>query len=141
MTLQRLNQYRAIKREIPDLKKRIKKQKQQIGAFSSVMGSSPEPPYTLHSIPVDSASFADMSETLAIMQKRLRRITRQRKEIESYIDGIEDSQLRQIFQLRFVDGLPWENVTIEIGGGNAEKSVKQRVYRHLKFEDQCHKKA
>lgn len=140
MTIQQLNQYRHLVREIPDVKKRIRGYRKELTGFSTVLASQAEPPYTLHSVTVPAPCQNDIQDMIKMMQRRLRRITRQHNEIEEYIDTISDSQLRRIFQLRFIDGLSWENVTIRIGGGNSEKAVKKKAYRYLKFGDQCHKK-
>lgn len=136
MTIKRLNQYRHLVREIPDVKKRIKGYRKELNGVSTVLASQLEPPYTLHSVTVPAPCLDDIQDMINILQRRLRQITRQRKEIEEYINAISDSQLRQIFHLRFIDGLPWKNVTIKIGGGNDEKVVRNKVYRYLKFDGQ-----
>lgn len=56
----------------------------------------------------------------------------ERKRLGDYIDGIESEQLRQIFTLRFIDGLPWSQVSACIGGGNTDDSVKKACYRYPK---------
>ncbi len=56
----------------------------------------------------------------------------ERKRLEEYINGIDDSLLRQIFTLRFVNGLPWEQVAFSVGGGNHGETVRQACYRYLK---------
>lgn len=55
----------------------------------------------------------------------------ERKRLEEYIDGIDDEFLRQVFTLRFVNGLPWEQVAASIGGGNKAESVRVSCYRYL----------
>lgn len=137
MTLKLLNQYRDILNEIPDLKSRIKQKRKEVNGHVMVMASLDVPPYTTHSVYVDNLdSLEDMRTTLAIMQRRLRRITRQRKKIEEYINAIPDSLLRQIFQYMIYDGLSWEDVTIKIGGGNSKKALQNKLYRYLKFDGQ-----
>lgn len=56
----------------------------------------------------------------------------ERERLEAYIDGIGDSLLRQIFTLRFVNGLSWEQVAASIGGGNKAESARRACYRYLK---------
>lgn len=56
----------------------------------------------------------------------------ERERLEAYIDGIGDSLLRQIFTLRFVNGLSWEQVAASIGGGNKADSARRACYRYLK---------
>nr|DAM12657.1 MAG TPA: Protein of unknown function (DUF722) [Caudoviricetes sp.] len=51
-------------------------------------------------------------------------------QIESFIATVEDSHMRRIIHLRFVDGLSWGDVAKRIGG-NTEDSVKKMFYRFL----------
>lgn len=53
-------------------------------------------------------------------------------ELMNYIIHIPDSQTRQIFMLRFIDGLTWSCIADIIGGHNTEDSVKKRCYRYFK---------
>lgn len=56
----------------------------------------------------------------------------ERKRLEEYIDSIDNEFLRQVFTLRFVNGLPWEQVAAGIGGGNKAESVRVECYRYLR---------
>ena len=42
-----------------------------------------------------------------------------------------DSLTRQIFALRFINGLNWHQTAMHVGGGNTDESVRKRVYRYL----------
>lgn len=74
----------------------------------------------------------------AVLNTRVLISTRQtlclleRKRLEEYINTVEDSLLRQIFTLRFVNCLPWEQVAFSIGGDNKGESMRQACYRYLK---------
>lgn len=74
----------------------------------------------------------------AVLDMRVLLSTRQtlclleRKRLEEYINTVDDSLLRQIFTLRFVNGLPWDQVALSIGGGNRGETVRKMCYRHLK---------
>lgn len=74
----------------------------------------------------------------AVLNMRVLISTRQtlclleRKRLEEYINTVDDSLLRQIFTLRFVNGLPWEQVAFAIGGDNKGESMRQACYRYLK---------
>lgn len=74
----------------------------------------------------------------AVLNMRVLISTRQtlclleRKRLEEYINTVEDSLLRQIFTLRFVNCLPWEQVAFSIGGDNKGESMRKTCYRYLK---------
>jgi hypothetical protein len=59
---------------------------------------------------------------------------REKAEMEIFLRGIQDTQTRLIFILRFVDLKSWNEVAAHIGGGNTEGSVRMACYRHLKAE-------
>lgn len=50
--------------------------------------------------------------------------------LSAYISAIDDSLTRQIFMLRFVDGLQWEDVAERTG--SSEYAVKHICYRYIK---------
>ena len=54
--------------------------------------------------------------------------------VTAYIGSVQDSLVRQILTLRFVDGLSWTAVAHRIGGGNTEESVKKAFYRFWAHE-------
>jgi chromosome segregation ATPase len=56
----------------------------------------------------------------------------ERDKLEQYINTVTDSNLRQMFTLRFVNGLPWEQVAAGIGEGYSVEAVRKAVYRHIK---------
>ncbi len=125
MTVKELNQYRFLIGEIKYLERKINEQK----ATLSVQGSAPEYPYilqnrTLEGIPASAAG---------IVTKYCAAKLRAEQELDKlidYITDIPDSQIRQIFNLRFIDGYKWNTVADIVGGGNTEDSVRMAVIRY-----------
>lgn len=72
----------------------------------------------------------DMADIETIIRGKLAEIQVQRKKIIEYIDGIEDSLLRQIVFLRNVSCMNWKQVARELG--STENCVKQRYSRHFR---------
>ena len=58
--------------------------------------------------------------------------------LSRYIATVDDSLMRQILTLRFVEGMSWRKVARSIGGGNTEDSVKQACSRFLRKDETCH---
>lgn len=77
---------------------------------------------------------AEIVDLKAIIAAKQQQCIHERNRLERYIDSIPDSLTRQIFALRFINGLTWYQVAAHIGGGNTEDSVKKVCYRYLNKE-------
>lgn len=80
-----------------------------------------------------------IGETVPDIADTRERIRNQKTEYElekarlvTYIDEIDDPQVKLIVLFRFVDMMRWNDVANAIGGGNTEDSVKKICYRYLK---------
>lgn len=51
--------------------------------------------------------------------------------VEEFISSVNDSRMRRIISLRFLENLSWNKVADRIGGGNTEDSVKKAFYRFM----------
>lgn len=77
---------------------------------------------------------AERSACVAIIQGKLIERMKERARIEQYIAEIDDSYIRQIITLRFVDLLQWGEVAYKLGRSASEDSVKKTFYRFLKSQ-------
>lgn len=77
---------------------------------------------------------AEIIDLNAIIAAKQQQCIHERNRLERYIADIPDSLTRQIFTLRFINGLTWYQVAMYIGGGNTEASVKMTCYRYLDME-------
>lgn len=131
MTKKELEQYRSVVAEIRETEERIKENT----VTDTVSGSDVEFPYTKHSM---SVAGLEKNEYNNILLARRNKLQRQRRKVERYVDGIEDSLTRRIFRMRYIEGEvrpSWQWIAFKVGGGNTESSVKKRVYRFLKSID------
>ena len=74
---------------------------------------------------------ADIVDLKAIIAAKQQQCVYERNRLERYISDIPDSMTRQIFALRFINGLTWYQVAAHIGGGNTEDSVRMACNRYL----------
>ncbi len=74
---------------------------------------------------------ADIVDLKAIIAAKQQQCIHERSRLERYIADIPDSLTRQVFALRFINGLSWAQVAANVGGGNSEAAVKKRCYRYL----------
>ena len=52
-------------------------------------------------------------------------------EVEGFIVSIDDSRMRRIINLRFIENLSWNKVADCIGGGNTEDSIRMAFNRFM----------
>lgn len=130
MTVKELSQLYWLNREIEEDKRRLEE--------LEAMASSPKSP-KYDGMPhapgysdALSRTVAEIVDLQAIIAAKQLQCIHERNRLERYISEIPDSLTRQIFALRFINGLTWYQTAMHIGGGNTEDSVRQRVYRYLK---------
>lgn len=84
---------------------------------------------------------AEIVDLEAIISAKVTQCFHERSRLERYIADIPDSLTRQIFTLRFINGLSWEACAAHIGGSNTWKNLSNICYRYIKktngkkFED------
>lgn len=130
MTLNELSQLYWLNREIEMDQERLAELEAKATSISSP---------NLSGVPGGSNHFdnkiqryvADIVDLQMIILAKQQQCIHERNRLERYIATIPDSLTRQIFTLRFVNGLPWLQVALHIGGNNTEASVKMTCYRYI----------
>lgn len=67
----------------------------------------------------------------AVIRGLLAKVQIQRKKILEYIEGVDDSLMKQIIFYRCVSCMTWQEVANAVGGNNTENSVKKAYSRFL----------
>lgn len=141
VTLEMLNDYLYLKKEIEELEKDIAKKEKElrkiiedgtvIDSVSGGYGGTQH--FRIEGIPT-----ADIETRKRLLQRRCNRLEQMRRndlemvgQIETFIDRCQDVQVRLIVKWRFVDCLPWARVALNLGGGNTEDTAKKKLYRYL----------
>lgn len=137
MTLKELSQLYYLNREIERDQERLEK----IRASASAPGAPnydgmPKSPSFENRLERYIAEIVDLE---AIIQAKITQCLHERARLERYIAEIPDSLTRQIFQLRFINGLTWVQIAYSVGGNNTEEGVRKRVYRYLEQENKGEK--
>ena len=52
-------------------------------------------------------------------------------QVEEFISSVDDSMMRRIINLRFIEKMSWGKIANKIGGGNTEDSIKKAFYRFM----------
>lgn len=134
MNKDQLRQLRHLKREIELLQDQIANLESEI-VTDKVRGSDPEHPYTEKSFYITGFAHEEHGRKMKRLKERLQRrlddLMDLVVEINEFVEEIDDSLLRQIIILRHVNGLTWEQVAAEVGGGNTADSVRKMHDRYF----------
>ncbi len=133
MTLRELSQLYWLKREIEADTARLRElEESAYHAGAAALGGMPRGTGAGRGTEQRAVAIAGLRTGI---EEKQARCIQERQRLEAYIAGIDDSLTRQIFTLRFIDGLTWEQVAVKIGGGNTPEGVKKRFYRYLKTHE------
>ncbi len=133
MDKQDLMEYQKLKREQMLLFRRIKalQAKDVPIVAGKVKASSREFPYTEHRVSVqmhEPVEIARINRMMQIYKERQKKVEQQMLEIETFIDSIEDTEIRQIFEMRFIEGRKlWEIAEVV----HLERSVIGKKITHF----------
>lgn len=75
-----------------------------------------------------AAEIADIKSTI---QAKIDLSVVQYNKLNRYIASVEDSLIRQIISLRYINGLSWVQVAMSIGGGNTADGLRMLADRYL----------
>lgn len=106
-----LDQYRDLCREIKYLEEKIKKMPKEV---SIVKGSNPYFPYLERRSRVEGPGKEEKALRKVLYQRRARCLAL-KHQIYKFIDGIEDSRTRLVFELRYIDGWSWQKISMYMG--------------------------
>ena len=140
MTIKDLNQYAWLKREVTALIKRIEQlNTSPVGMVAdTVAATSTGHPYTPVTITVKGLG-GSHKRTVAKLNRMLKLRIQQAQDhlvkLEELINSIDNSEVRQIADCRYVKGLQWGQICQELYGGHAHNSAaRNKLIRYLKHE-------
>jgi hypothetical protein len=129
MTLKELSQLYYLNREIETDKKRLAALRRRAQS-----PSSPEltgMPYNGSPSNQLEKSCAEIIDLEAVIKNKIAECRRERNRLEKYITVIPDSLTRQVFTLRFIEGLSWDECEARLGSGNSWKNLSNICYRYI----------
>ncbi len=130
MTLKELSQLYYLNREIERDTERLEALRARaLAPGSPNCDGTPKSPSFENRLERYVAEIVDLE---AIIHARITQCLHERNRLERYIAEIPDSLTRQIFQLRFINGMTWLQIAYSVGGNNTEASVKMTCYRYIK---------
>ena len=113
MTKERLSEYNDLKVEIDKLEKRIDRLERQSEIISDVVQNG----YKRHAVirGYDYNRIDKLDELKQKLRERYDMALEQQIEIEHFIKEIPKSNMRQIFEYRYIDGFGWNQIQILMG--------------------------
>lgn len=129
MTIKELSQLYYLNREIERDKRRLVEL--ETAAQSCTVKITGMPHATGVSDKIGNMA-TEIAELKTLIELNIRKCGVELNRLNRYIYSIDDSLTRQVLTLRFVNGLPWQQVACSIGGDNNDESVKKICYRYLK---------
>lgn len=135
MNKKQLSQIKYIKSEIDIIKNQIYNLEPEM-VTDKVTGSSPYFPYTQRSFKLEGIDIEDYNRKSRRLQNKLMKkkneLLELQEEVNDFINNIDNSLLRQIITLKYMDGMSWQEAASIIGGNNTADSVRKMAERYLK---------
>ncbi|MBY6878480.1 hypothetical protein [Clostridium botulinum] len=135
MNKEELKQLRYIKTEIESIKKQLSDLDYTV-ATDKVRGSSSHFPYVQRSFTITGVDYEEYNRKAERLRRKLNKRIKELIDLvektNEFIEDIEDSLTRQIISLRYINGLTWEEVAANVGGGTTTESVRKVAERFLK---------
>lgn len=136
-----LTQYSDLQEEVKEVRNRIESTEKQIAkieeegnVIDTVSGGSGG----IQHFRIEGFQYPEYSRKKSLLYVRKAtlvnlelELTETLNQVEEFIAGVEDSRIRRIITLRFIENLSWNKVADRIGGGNTEDSVKKMFYRFM----------
>ena len=137
---EKLEQYRALVVEVRNLEQRISDmQTQEVSSCDIVKMSSPEFPFTEHSSKVIGHAIdkTTLQKVVGIYKDRIEKAMAMLLEVETFISSVEDSEMRELLRLRYVEGLPWWKIPMRLGMAGDGSWQRRLVYGFLQNFENC----
>lgn len=133
MTKRELIQYRSICAEIDEINIKLK----DSTVYGTVRGSDANFPYVQRSISVEGVTSTKDNTRLLT---KLERLKRQKECIENFVDSIDDSLTRRIFEYRYLTGkkiMSWQKIAYKINAHDEQypRRIHNNFLKNLKFDE------
>lgn len=127
MTRKELSQLYYLNREITRNKEKRDRLRCRATSMTSVLSGMPH----AAGISDKTALAAEIAYLDGIIDAQIQQTFYEYNRLVAYINGIDDSLIRQIMDLRFINRLNWQQIAFSIGGGNTADGVRKACERYL----------
>lgn len=135
MDKQVLIEYADMKEEIKDLRKRIEADRRELRRLNAMViadtvtlgkkGKKPLGTVKVEGQPISAISRKQKAweRKIVLLEQREADLLEKQIEVEEYIEQIEKSRIRMMFQFYYIDGLTWEMVAMKMNYAFPKKSI------------------
>ncbi len=127
MTIKELSQLYYLNREIEQLAQELAEKESAATSATTKITGLPH----AGSMSDKAALWAAIADARTIIEAKQKICVAEYNKLIRYIASVEDSMMRQILTLRFVNGLSWRQVANHIGGNNTEDGVRMAATRFI----------
>ena len=127
MTLHDLSQLLYLRKEIAVEQRRLEELEKAVEIQQIFLPNIPN--ICLQSM--DSETLQEIERCKQLIEQCMKKSIQEYKKLILYILHLDDSMIRQIIFLRFIQGHTWVQVAAEIGGGNSPDSIRMMMKRYL----------
>ena len=131
MTKKELSQLYYLNREIEEIQNRIYELETLAGSCTSYITGMPKVKGITDKVAKYAAEIADLK---CLLDLNLKKCFYELNRINRYIESVEDAEMRMILTFRYINGLPWEQVAMNISPYASGDSVRKAHDRFLKKE-------
>lgn len=115
MTVEKLEQYRALVDEIKDLEQRRRKahRRASVVVSDTVRGSADTWPYCARTVKITgvAAKHVRAAQRIDLLRRRRQMAARALlSEIETYLNTVDDARIRRMIDLHYIQGQTWRQV-------------------------------
>ncbi|WP_307760967.1 hypothetical protein [uncultured Phascolarctobacterium sp.] len=128
MTKKELSQLYWLNREIEEQQRRLQELECMATSCTSRITGMP---HSSNMVDKLSRYVAEIADLRGLIDLNIKRCFYELNRLNRFINSVEDSQMRMILSLRYINGLPWNQIAASIGG-NTEDSVRKAHDRYLK---------
>jgi DNA-directed RNA polymerase specialized sigma subunit len=126
----RLDQLRHLETEIEILKEQIEKAETAV-VTDVVEGSDDSFPYEKRKFVIYGIEDRKTERLRRRLTRKIEELTAARGAMLEFIEAVEDSEMRQILILRYIDGLTWRQVARKMGRAGDGSTERKKHDRFL----------
>ena len=128
MNKKELSQLYYLNREIEEQKRRLEELRCEAESCTSRITGLPHAPKSFDRLSKYAAEIADLR---GLIEQKKKKCFYELNRLIRFIDAVEDSQMRMILSLRYINGLTWQQIAFSIGGYNSSDGIRKAHDRYL----------